>query len=82
MPNIGPMEIAIVVIVALVILGPKKLPEWGRGMGKGLREFKQSVTGQDEAGELPPGEAPKAEEAEEAGAPATKVAVSAEGRSE
>lgn len=44
MPNIGPMEIAIVLIIALVVFGPKKLPELGRGLGTGLREFKQSVT--------------------------------------
>ncbi len=45
MPNIGPMEIAIVVIIALVIFGPKKLPELGSSLGKGMREFKDSVTG-------------------------------------
>ena len=45
MPNIGPMELAIVLIIALVIVGPKKLPELGKSAGKGLREFKDSVTG-------------------------------------
>jgi sec-independent protein translocase protein TatA len=40
MPNIGPLEIAIVLIVALIILGPKKLPDMGRSLGKGMREFK------------------------------------------
>ncbi len=45
MPNIGPMEIAIVLIIALVIVGPKKLPELGKSAGKGFREFKDSVTG-------------------------------------
>ena len=45
MPNIGPMELAIVLIIALVIVGPKKLPELGRSVGKGMREFKDSVTG-------------------------------------
>jgi sec-independent protein translocase protein TatA len=45
MPNIGPMEIVIVLIVALVILGPKKLPDVGRSVGRGLREFKDSVAG-------------------------------------
>lgn len=44
MPTIGPMEIGIVLAIALVVFGPKRLPELGRGMGSGLREFKQSVT--------------------------------------
>jgi sec-independent protein translocase protein TatA len=49
MPTIGPLEIAIVVVVALIIFGPKKLPELGRSAGKGIREFKGSLTGGEEA---------------------------------
>jgi len=45
MPNIGPLEIAIVLVIALLIFGPRKLPELGRSMGRGIREFKNSVTG-------------------------------------
>ena len=45
MPNIGPLEIALVLIVALIILGPKKLPDMGRSVGKGMREFKDAVSG-------------------------------------
>jgi len=48
MANIGPLEIAVVLIIALVILGPKKLPDMGRSMGRGMREFKDAVTGHDE----------------------------------
>ena len=48
MPNIGPMELVIVLIIALVIIGPKKLPDVGRSMGRGMREFKSAVTGGDE----------------------------------
>jgi sec-independent protein translocase protein TatA len=47
MPNIGPLELAIVLIIALVIFGPKRLPELGRSVGRGIREFKSSVTGDD-----------------------------------
>jgi sec-independent protein translocase protein TatA len=46
MPNIGPMELAIVFIVALLILGPKRLPAAGRSLGQGLREFKDGIKGQ------------------------------------
>jgi sec-independent protein translocase protein TatA len=45
MPNIGPMELVIVLAIALIVLGPKKLPEVGRSLGKGMREFKESLTG-------------------------------------
>lgn len=43
MPGIGPMEIGIVALIALIVFGPKKLPELGRGLGSGMREFKESV---------------------------------------
>ena len=60
MPNIGPMELAIVAIIALVIMGPSKLPELGKSAGKGLREFKGSLTGgtdDDETSDAPEAEA-------------------------
>jgi sec-independent protein translocase protein TatA len=47
MPNIGPLEIVIVLIIALVIFGPKRLPELGRSMGKGIREFRSSISSKD-----------------------------------
>jgi sec-independent protein translocase protein TatA len=43
--NVGPMELAIVLIIALVVLGPKRLPEVGRSLGRGMREFKDSISG-------------------------------------
>jgi sec-independent protein translocase protein TatA len=42
--GIGTVEIVIILIFALVIFGPKRLPELGRSMGRGIREFKNSVT--------------------------------------
>ena len=43
--NVGPMELILVLVIALVVLGPKKLPEAGRSIGHGLREFKDSISG-------------------------------------
>ena len=48
MPNIGPLEIIVVLIIVLIVFGPKRLPEMGRSLGKGMREFKDSITGKDE----------------------------------
>ena len=43
--QIGPMEIVLVLVIALLVLGPKRLPEAGRSIGKGMREFKDSISG-------------------------------------
>ena len=42
--NLGPGELLLILAIALVVLGPKKLPEAGRSLGRGLREFKDSVS--------------------------------------
>ena len=56
MPNVGPWEIILLLLLALLLFGAKRLPEIGRSMGKGLREFKDSVSGKDdERAELPIG---------------------------
>lgn len=45
MPNVGPLEIAIVLVIVLIIFGPKRLPELGKSMGKGIRDFKGAMSG-------------------------------------
>jgi sec-independent protein translocase protein TatA len=49
MPNIGPTELIIVLIIALLILGPKRLPSAGRSLGQGLREFRDGIAGRSDA---------------------------------
>jgi sec-independent protein translocase protein TatA len=48
--NIGPLEIIIVLIIALIVFGPKRLPELGSSLGRGIREFRNTVTG-DKSGD-------------------------------
>ncbi|HEY8590530.1 MAG TPA: twin-arginine translocase TatA/TatE family subunit [Naasia sp.] len=45
--NVGPMEVVVVLIIALIVLGPKKLPDVARSVGKGMREFKDAISGAD-----------------------------------
>jgi sec-independent protein translocase protein TatA len=44
--NIGPLELIIVLVIALIVLGPKRLPEVGKSLGRGMREFKESLSGE------------------------------------
>ncbi|HEX3323720.1 MAG TPA: twin-arginine translocase TatA/TatE family subunit [Solirubrobacterales bacterium] len=53
MPNVGPFELAIVLIIALVVFGPKRLPELGHSLGKAIREFRGSVSGENREPEHP-----------------------------
>ena len=74
--SIGPQEILIVLVIALVVLGPKKLPEMARSLGKGVKEFKEGINDDDTVDvsadeedepvsarvhELPPADLPPAE---------------------
>jgi sec-independent protein translocase protein TatA len=56
MPEIGITGLIVILVVALLVFGPKRLPEIGRSLGKGMREFKDSITGSshEEKAELPP----------------------------
>jgi sec-independent protein translocase protein TatA len=61
MPNIGPLEIVGLLLLALLLFGAKRLPEIGRSLGTGMREFKDSVSGEksekkpvETRSELPP----------------------------
>lgn len=60
--GIGIWELLILLLVLLLVFGPKRLPEMGRQLGKGMREFKDSVSGKDDEpldetpAELPPAE--------------------------
>ena len=53
---IGPWEIAILLVVVLLVFGPKRLPEMGRSLGRGMREFKNSITGKDKDEDEEPAE--------------------------
>jgi sec-independent protein translocase protein TatA len=68
--GIGPLELIIVLVIILVIFGPKRLPGVGRSLGQGMREFKDSITGKDkgdddeESAELPRAETAEPERKE------------------
>src|SRR3954466_13083104 len=47
MPNIGPVELIIILVILLVIFGPKRLPGLGKQLGSGMREFKEGITNKD-----------------------------------
>ena len=53
MPNVGAPELIVILVIALLVLGPKKLPEVGRSVGRGMREFKESLAGNDSDDETP-----------------------------
>lgn len=55
MPVVGPKDLIIALVVALLIFGPKRLPEFGRSLGGGMREFKDAILGREarERKELP-----------------------------
>ncbi|MGV1049654.1 MAG: Sec-independent protein translocase subunit TatA/TatB [Solirubrobacterales bacterium] len=52
-PNIGPLEIVVVLIIALVVFGPKRIPELGSSLGRGINGFKKGIDGKDEPAAVP-----------------------------
>ncbi|MDO9408392.1 twin-arginine translocase TatA/TatE family subunit [Patulibacter sp.] len=58
--GIGPMEIVVVLVIALLVIGPKKLPDMAKSMGSGLREFKDSLSGESDERDAPAQVAPVA----------------------
>ncbi len=69
--NIGPLEIIVVLIIALVVFGPKRLPELGRSLGRGIREFRGSVSGEHDDDDERPATPAGIEAGVEAGASKT-----------
>ena len=55
------MELIVVLVIALIVFGPKKLPDLGRSLGGGMREFKNSITGGGERDDLPAADAAPAQ---------------------
>ena len=47
--DIGPLEIGIVLVIALLVFGPKRLPELGGSLGKGIRDFGKGIKGEEDA---------------------------------
>jgi sec-independent protein translocase protein TatA len=82
--GIGPLEIGIVLLIVLIIFGPKRIPELGRSLGSGMRGFKDAVTGKDsdddqEQLERPAKVEPSAGESEREGERATPSGAGAAG---
>lgn len=71
-PNFSLWQIAIVLVIGLLVFGPKKLPELGRGLGSGLRDFRKGLSGdiEPEPEQMPIVEATAATQEQEASAPA------------
>ncbi|MSO40374.1 MAG: twin-arginine translocase TatA/TatE family subunit [Solirubrobacterales bacterium] len=74
MPNVGPMELGVVLIIALIVIGPKKLPDLARSLGHGVREFRETISG---AADPPPKKQVEPEVAEAGAGPAGEASAEA-----
>ncbi len=54
MPNLGPMELLLILVIILVVFGASKLPALGKGLGEGIRNFKRAVKEGEEGSDAPP----------------------------
>jgi sec-independent protein translocase protein TatA len=77
MPNIGPFELIVILVIALVILGPGKLPEVGNALGKTIREFRRASTDVEDSMRVEPASSNAA-----AARPVTPSPSNAEGKAE
>ena len=80
MPSIGPLELGIVLLIVLIVFGPKRLPGLGRQLGSGMREFKDSITGKDKDDDEKPDADPVVRQQGLDRAPAEPEVVSGEAR--
>ena len=67
--NVGIPEILVVLVIALIVFGPKRLPELGRSVGKGIREFRSSISGDDDDEDESPSKPAQIEGAEKPSEP-------------
>jgi len=74
MPNIGPVELVIILVIALLILGPGKLPDVGAALGKSIREFRKASSDVTEAVSVDTSPLPPTAPAAPAAAPAAPAA--------
>lgn len=74
MPNVGPLELLTVLVIALLVLGPKRLPDVARSLGRGAREFKEALTDDAGRGNGVPQPAPEADQTAVGSPPEGKVA--------
>jgi sec-independent protein translocase protein TatA len=75
MPNIGPVELIIILVIALLILGPGRLPDVGSALGKSIREFRKAATDVQDSVKLDAAPAPAAPTAPAAPAPVAAATV-------